>query len=53
MHSSLFLKNLWYFALHGDKLKPGKLLQRQILGEKIVFGRNEANAEHPTLNIEL
>jgi phenylpropionate dioxygenase-like ring-hydroxylating dioxygenase large terminal subunit len=41
MHSSLFLKNLWYFALHGDKLKPGKLQQRQILGEKIVFGRDE------------
>ena len=42
MESSLFLRNLWYFALHGNKLKKGKLLQRTILGEKIVLGRDRA-----------
>jgi len=41
MHSLLFLKNLWYFVLHGDSLKRGKLRQKKILGEKIVFGRDE------------
>lgn len=37
---SLFLKNLWYFAMHGSFLKPGKLIAKEILGEKIVFGRS-------------
>ncbi|HTE33840.1 MAG TPA: aromatic ring-hydroxylating dioxygenase subunit alpha [Chryseolinea sp.] len=37
---SLFLKNLWYFAMHGSFLKKGKLLPREILGERIVFGRD-------------
>jgi phenylpropionate dioxygenase-like ring-hydroxylating dioxygenase large terminal subunit len=36
----LFLKNLWYFAMHGASLKRGKLIQKQLLGEKIVFGRD-------------
>lgn len=38
---SLFLKNLWYFAMHGSFLKNGKLLAKQIAGERIVFGRDE------------
>lgn len=37
----LFLKNLWYYALHCHQLKTGKLVQKEILGERIVFGRNE------------
>jgi phenylpropionate dioxygenase-like ring-hydroxylating dioxygenase large terminal subunit len=37
---SLFLKNLWYFAFHGTKLKKGKLISKEILGDKIVFGRD-------------
>lgn len=41
MTESLFLKNLWYFAMHGSFLKQGKLVSKQILGEKIVFGRDE------------
>lgn len=36
----LFLKNLWYFVMHGGALKKGKLVQKQILGEKILFGRD-------------
>lgn len=39
---SLFLKNLWYFAFHSTKLKKGKLLSKEILGEKIVFGRGSS-----------
>ncbi|MBT1689044.1 aromatic ring-hydroxylating oxygenase subunit alpha [Dawidia soli] len=41
MTESLFLRNLWYFAMHGEFLKPGKLVAKEILGERIVFGRNE------------
>ncbi len=40
MEPTLFLKNLWYFALPGSELKSGKLVQRKILGEPIVFGRD-------------
>ena len=38
MANALFLRNLWYFALHGDKLKKGRLQTKEILGERIVFG---------------
>ena len=37
---SLFLKNLWYLAFHGSFLKNGKLVGKEICGEKIVFGRD-------------
>lgn len=40
LESTLFLKNLWYFALPGSVLKRGTLLQRKILGAAIVFGRD-------------
>ncbi len=39
----LFLKNLWYFAFHGAEIKKGKLVQKKILGETIVFGRSNDN----------
>jgi phenylpropionate dioxygenase-like ring-hydroxylating dioxygenase large terminal subunit len=39
--ASLFLKNLWYLAFHGSSLKAGKLTGKEMLGEKIVFGRDE------------
>src|SRR5689334_12863562 len=37
---SLFLKNLWYLAFHSSKLKKDKLVSKEILGEKILFGRD-------------
>src|SRR5882672_3131158 len=37
---SLFLKNLWYLAFHGSFLKKGKLVGKEMLGEKIVIGRD-------------
>jgi len=40
--ASLYLKNLWYLAFPGSMLKSGKLLAKEMLGEKIVFGRDEA-----------
>ncbi|HMI67988.1 MAG TPA: Rieske 2Fe-2S domain-containing protein, partial [Cyclobacteriaceae bacterium] len=38
--ASLFIKDLWYLAFHGSFLKKGKLVPKEILGEKIVFGRD-------------
>jgi phenylpropionate dioxygenase-like ring-hydroxylating dioxygenase large terminal subunit len=34
-----FLRDIWYFALPGRLLKPGRMLAKQLLGEPIVFGR--------------
>lgn len=39
---SLFLKNLWYLAFHSSLLKKDKLVSKEILGEKILFGRDAA-----------
>src|SRR5688572_7267437 len=39
---SLFLKNLWYLAFHSSLLKKDKLVSKEILGEKILFGRDSA-----------
>lgn len=36
----LFLRNMWYLALPSAKLKKGKLLSKEILGDKLVFGRS-------------
>ena len=36
----LFLKNFWYVAFYGNDLKKGKLLAKEMLGEKLVFGRD-------------
>ena len=41
---SLFLKNLWYMAFHSSFLRKGKLVAKEILGERIVFGR-DSNGE--------
>jgi phenylpropionate dioxygenase-like ring-hydroxylating dioxygenase large terminal subunit len=38
--ASLYLKNLWYLAFHSSFLKNGKLVGKEMLGEKIVFGRD-------------
>lgn len=38
---ALFLRNFWYYAFHCHQLKTGKLVQKEILGERIVFGRDK------------
>jgi len=43
--ASLFIKDLWYPAFHGSFLEKGKLVGKEILGEKIVFGRDGSG--HP------
>jgi phenylpropionate dioxygenase-like ring-hydroxylating dioxygenase large terminal subunit len=37
---SLYLKNLWYLAFHSSFLKKGRLVGKEMLGEKIVIGRD-------------
>src|SRR5688572_3074389 len=39
-----FLHDLWYVALPSRALRRGRLVGKTILGEAIVFGRNEAGA---------
>jgi phenylpropionate dioxygenase-like ring-hydroxylating dioxygenase large terminal subunit len=41
---SSFLKNLWYYALPGGSLKPGKFLTKTLLNEPILFGRTRTGA---------
>lgn len=38
----IFLRNLWYFALHSRAVKQGRLQHKTIMGEPIVFGRSES-----------
>ncbi len=35
----LYLRNMWYLAMPSAKLKVGKLLSKELLGDKLVFGR--------------
>lgn len=42
--ASLFLRNLWYMAFHSSFLPKNKLVAKEILGERIVFGR-DSNGE--------
>jgi phenylpropionate dioxygenase-like ring-hydroxylating dioxygenase large terminal subunit len=35
----MFLENLWYFALPGNRLKPGRTLSATLLGEPLLLGR--------------
>jgi phenylpropionate dioxygenase-like ring-hydroxylating dioxygenase large terminal subunit len=37
-----FLRDIWYYALPGEQLKPGKMVAKQLLGEPIVFGRTDS-----------
>src|SRR6202012_354144 len=37
-----FLYGLWYVAALSDELKPGKLARRELLGEPVLLGRNQA-----------
>jgi phenylpropionate dioxygenase-like ring-hydroxylating dioxygenase large terminal subunit len=36
-----FLRNIWYYAIPGDRLKAGQMFTKQLLGEPIVFGRTQ------------
>lgn len=36
----MFLRNLWYFALPGGKLRRGCVVKRTLLGEQILIGRD-------------
>lgn len=39
-----FLRNVWYYALPGERLKPGQMLAKTLLNEPIVFGRSVTGA---------
>ena len=46
-----FLRNLWYFAMAGRALKPGALVAKTLLGEPLVFARDESGAPFALLDI--
>ncbi|MEQ9144317.1 MAG: aromatic ring-hydroxylating dioxygenase subunit alpha [Parvibaculaceae bacterium] len=35
----MFLRNIWYFAVPGEALKPGAMMHKVFLGEPVVIGR--------------
>src|SRR5579875_3835757 len=35
-----FLRNIWYYAVPGKKLRPGQMVAKTILGEPILIGRD-------------
>lgn len=42
METPLFLRSLWYYALPGDRLKPGQTIAKILLNEPILFGRTRS-----------
>lgn len=38
-----FLKNIWYCAIPGSQLKRGKMIQKKIMGELVLIGRDASN----------
>ncbi len=38
------LRGLWYYALPGHRLRPGRMLHRTLLGEPVVIGREPGGA---------
>lgn len=39
-----YLYDLWYLAMPGPRLRPGRLVAMTLLGEPLVFGRDPAGA---------
>ena len=40
MNTPSFLRNIWYYALPGEQLKPGQMLAKTILNEPVLLGRS-------------
>lgn len=36
-----FLREIWYFAVAGSQLKPGKMVSKTMLGEPVLVGRDK------------
>ncbi|BAY65062.1 Rieske [2Fe-2S] domain-containing protein [Calothrix brevissima NIES-22] len=41
-NDNFFLRNVWYYALPSDRLKPGKAIARTFLGEPVLLCRTQA-----------
>jgi len=39
---NFFLRNVWYYALPGGKLKPGAMMAKTLLGEPVLLARSRA-----------
>ncbi len=40
----MFLKNIWYYALPADRLKPGAMVRKVMLSQPILIGRTKTGA---------
>ncbi len=40
----MFLRDIWYLALPGEGLKPGRIVPKTLLGERLIIGRDSAGA---------
>ncbi|MBV9388515.1 MAG: aromatic ring-hydroxylating dioxygenase subunit alpha [Chroococcidiopsidaceae cyanobacterium CP_BM_ER_R8_30] len=40
-NQNLFLRNLWYYALPGGRLKPGAMVAKTLLGEPVLLARSK------------
>lgn len=38
------LREMWYFALHGPRLRQGQILAKTMLGEPVLLGRDDSGA---------
>jgi phenylpropionate dioxygenase-like ring-hydroxylating dioxygenase large terminal subunit len=47
----MFLRNLWYFALPSKAVPQGKMTPKELLGEPIVFARDEAGKAFALRNV--
>lgn len=47
----MFLKDLWYFALPGSKLRRGAMVKRTLLGEPVLLGRDAGGSPFALLDI--
>ena len=45
------LREMWYYAVPGDRLRPGKMLPKQLLGEPLLLGRDAAGKVFALRNI--
>jgi len=38
-NKNFFLRNVWYYALPGEQLKPGAMVAKKFLGEPVLLAR--------------
>ncbi|MBV8884404.1 MAG: aromatic ring-hydroxylating dioxygenase subunit alpha, partial [Chroococcidiopsidaceae cyanobacterium CP_BM_RX_35] len=50
-NQNFFLRNLWYYALPGGRLKPGAMVAKTLLGEPVLLARSRTGEVFALRNI--